>query len=343
MPPAKHPFGCTCKTHADRPWNRSEHWSADEVLYLEGHFGSTSDEALSRHLGRSIVGIRLKAKRLGLRKKDAGLTGSEVARLLGVDPTQVIRVLVRRGLLRASHPYRVGNNRVSLVMEGELERFIREHGEWVDVDRMPDSVFRDIAVAGGRWHSLPAVQQLTGRHAHVLAKEILGGRWSARKRGPHWMVHESRIDAIRATAGHNGRTASMARRERRLEARRNVRKGIEMPAPHPLLGRGRVPAVMWRIVACEGCQGTGRLPRKVVQTTVRQRVLAYAVRQTGSAAAAAALLKLRVGDVVRASDEYSRRTATMRRPTVPCDQCSGKGRVMRNRDETRQLPAEWAA
>lgn len=284
MPSKRHDLGhCNCKSHADRPWNRPEHWRADEVAYLEARFGRVNDAAIGRHLGRSVVGIRLKAKRLGLRKRDAGMSSRSVAHIFGVDDTTVSKVWIRRGLMRARRgAFRQGVHRMYLVDEAEVERFIWEHGEYVDVDQMPDSVYRDQAVACGRWYATPEVQRLTGRNAHVLSSELLRGRWTARKRGVRWMIHESQIEAIRATAGHR-RLASMQTRERTLEHRRNVRKGIEVPRPHPLRSQGRPLALWWRVESCGPCAGVG------------------------------------------------------------CDTCDGKGRVMRNRNEFRRLPEEWAA
>ena len=218
---------CTCRTHSREPWQRSEHWKADEVAYLEDHFGRLPDMVIARKVGRSVMGIRLKAKRLGLHKRDAGWTSRELGRLFGVDESVISKVWIRKhGVLRATRPYRVGPHRVLLVGETDLLRFIRDHGEWIDVDRMPESPYRDLALEGGRWYSLPAVQRLTGRHLHTLAHDLRRGRWPARKRGPAWMVHQSQLAAIRATAGHNGRLASWERRERANERRRNARKGV---------------------------------------------------------------------------------------------------------------------
>jgi hypothetical protein len=246
---------CSCASHVDRPWNRSEHWTAADVDYLESRFGLQSDVAIARHLNRSVVGIRLKAKRLGLRKKDAGLTARDVAQIFGVDDTTVSKHWIRDGVLRSKRPYMIGLNKVHLVMEDELERFIREHGECIDIDKMPDSLYRDLALAGGRWYSLPEIQHLTGRNAHVVSSECLRGRWPARKRGQYWYVHESQVDAITATAGLNGRYASPEKRERTLAMRRNVRKGVETPRPHPLLGSGRPEPVWWRRVECPEHRG----------------------------------------------------------------------------------------
>ena len=269
----RHAHGhCTCASHSARPWDRPEHWTAAEVAYLEGSYGRRPDAAIARHLGRSALGVRLKAKRLGLHKRDIGFSAREVAAIFGVDDTTVSKVWIRRyGVLRSSRPFRQGPHPIHIVAEAEVLRLIREHPEWIDVDRMPESPYRDLAVAGGRWLPLPEVQRLTGRHAHVLANECVSGRWPTRKRGVRWMVHESTIPAITATAGYAGRYASDEVREETLRHRRDRRKGIERPRPHPMLGRppARTTNPRWRVEDCEpcdACAGIGRILRRGEET-----------------------------------------------------------------------------
>lgn len=232
---------CEHESHAGhRPRERC--WSRADVLLLEAQFGELTDDALARKLGRTVLGIRLKAKKLGLHKRDVGLSAREVALLFAVDETVVSKVWIRRGVLKARRSsFFQGPNRMWVVDERELERFIDEQAHWFDAIRMMDSPYRDRALCNGRWYSLPDVMYLTGRHAHVLNKELRAGRWPGRKRGTHWMVHESTIPAIAASAGQHGRFASIERRERTLEHRRNVRKGVE-PATHhePKLVRHQV-------------------------------------------------------------------------------------------------------
>ena len=119
---------CTCVSHVDRPWDRSEHWTAAEVEYLEARFGRNTDAAIARHLGRTVVGIRLKAKRLGIHKRDAGMTARGVAEIFGVDPSTVA-TWIERGALAARRGWFAGPRRVWLVGDGAVERFIGEHGE----------------------------------------------------------------------------------------------------------------------------------------------------------------------------------------------------------------------
>jgi hypothetical protein len=224
MPPHRHDLGhCTCRSHVDRAWNRPEHWSATEVSYLERWFGMKSDAEIAKRLGRTVVGIRLKAKRLGMKKKDAGYTARELGRQFGIDPTVITKSWVRRGLINVHRSYHVGLNLVNLFDHSEVERFIRDHGEWIEHHKVPaESVFADL-VAANRWYSLPQLHRLTGRQN--LDLELRAGTLPGRKKGSHWMVHESQLPAIRRLPPEHIRE-SFDRRERVLEVRRNRRKGL---------------------------------------------------------------------------------------------------------------------
>lgn len=224
MPPKHDDRGhCTCRTHVDRPWNRSEHWSAAEVAYLEQWFGMKSDEDIARKLKRSVLGIRLKAKRLGLKKKDAGYTARELGRQFGIDPTVITKSWVRRGLIEVHRAYYVGLNLVNLFDHSEVERFIAEQGHWIDHEKVPtDSVFAD-QVAANRWYSLPQLHRLTGRSN--LDIDIRDGILPARKKGSHWMVAEADIAGIRRLPPAHA-SESFFRREQVLRVRRDRRKGL---------------------------------------------------------------------------------------------------------------------
>lgn len=225
-----HAFGCTCQRHVARPWNRPEHWSAEEVATLESWYGRISDEKLAAKLGRSVTAIILKKKRLGISKKDQGLTGYDVAELFGVDETVVTKVWLRRGLLRARRGWLQGPHRVHLISEIEVERFIQRHGQYIDVDKMPESPYRTLAEQH-RFYSLPDVQRLTGRHPHAMARALALGRYRGVKRGSHWYVPADELPKLHGRA-HLGPATSaeiaeiVRHREAKLELRRNRRKGV---------------------------------------------------------------------------------------------------------------------
>ena len=108
MASKSHPLGffCTC-THLSPNWKRPKHWTAQEVSYLEQWYGRITDELLAKHLNRPLLGVRLKAKRLGIRKRGIGLTAHAVSEIFGVDPTTVLH-WIEKGLLAAKRAYSLG-------------------------------------------------------------------------------------------------------------------------------------------------------------------------------------------------------------------------------------------
>ncbi len=222
-----HPLGfCTCKKVLP-VWNRSRHWSADEVSYLEEWYGRMPDDRLAEKLGRPVLGIRLKAKRLRLRKRNTGLTATRVARIFAIDPKAVVR-WIEDGLLRGRRSYAVGPNRTWHITEEALEEFMRRHGQYIDVDRMPEGWWRDIAQQH-RWYSLVDIEWLTGESPHRVRKAVRAGTYRGAFRGPHLYVPAEELPRIRNAADPWRRehvSILLREREERLKRRRDKRKGI---------------------------------------------------------------------------------------------------------------------
>jgi len=242
----RHPWGCTCRTHVDRPWRRSEHWTCRDVDYLDRAFGRQHDATIAGKLGRTEVAIRLKAKRLGLHKRRAGFTARAVAQIFGVDSSTVAKHWISKGLLPARRVGRghdpnhspsrarrrpgttVGPYRRSTYWIVEIDnvvRFIAEHPELVDVDKMPPSWYRDQA-AEDPWISLPEVHRRTGRMNHPVALLIAAGVIRGRRRGAHWYVPAADLPKIRPLRSTEAVAESVFRRESVLAHRRNHRKGV---------------------------------------------------------------------------------------------------------------------
>lgn len=218
-----HAFGCSCRGHVARPWDRPEHWSMADVAYLEGAFGRVTDEKMAARLGRTVVGIRLKAKRLGLRKKDAGYTATELARLMGVDSSTVSKSWIRRGGLRSRRAYRQGPNLIHLVADADVERFIQERGWWIDWAKVPaDSPFHALVMAN-RWFSAPELHQLTGRMRAM--DDVRAGLIPAQRRGAHWYVSEVHLPLIRSLPREHI-AESVWRRRNILHIRRERRRRL---------------------------------------------------------------------------------------------------------------------
>lgn len=237
MSPRAHPNGhCVCATHVDRPWDRPEHWTAAEVNLLHAIFGRSSDEAIARRLGRTVCGIRLKAKRLGLRKTRIAFTARDVEGIFGLAPAdgRVSKLWIARGLLRARRAPIVGRS-VWIIEPEAVDAFIRDHPEWVDVERMPDSPWRDLAERDP-WVSLREAHRRTGRDHHAVAQLIIAGAVRGRRRGPHWYMPLADVplvpplrsaEAIADSVFRRSSTLAVRKRRRRLERRS---PGLHQPA-----------------------------------------------------------------------------------------------------------------
>lgn len=217
---------CTCASHVDRPWNRPEHWSRDAVSYLYNNFGRQSDEGIARHLGRTVVGVRLKAKRLNIRKRDIGMSAREVAGLLGVDESAVSKIWIVRRLLRARRSFPIGGGRHRwLVTDEAVEAFIREHGHWIDARRVPeDSPFKSLAMANA-WTSLPEVAEITGHSTKWLLWYFRAGLFPIRHKADRWYMPTADVPKLPSVAPAALDYARYVRDER-LARRRNRRKGV---------------------------------------------------------------------------------------------------------------------
>lgn len=190
-------------------------------------YGRMSDERLAEKLQRPLVGVRLKAKRLGLRKRNTGLTAAHVARIFAIDPKAVVH-WIQLGLVRARRGYAVGLNRTWITTDEAVEAFIRDYGQYVDVDRMPEGWWRDVAEKD-RWYSLVEVERLTGESPHHLRQAVRAGTYRGAMRGPHLYIAARDLEHIQAATNpwRRSHLAVLQReREERLKRRRDKRKGI---------------------------------------------------------------------------------------------------------------------
>lgn len=179
---------------------------------------------MERRFGRTVVGIRIKAKRLGLHKRSAAFTGRDVAQIFGIDAGTVGKVWVRRGLIASVRPFRQGPYDIHLIDPLAVERFIVEHPEHFDVDKMPDSPYRDLA-AREPWISLPEAHRRTGRDRHAISLLIRAGTIRGRRRGTHWYMPAADLPHVPPLRSADAIDESWFRRQSVLEVRRNRRKG----------------------------------------------------------------------------------------------------------------------
>lgn len=106
-----------------------------------------------------------------------------------------------------------------------VKAFIRDYGQYVDVDKMAaDSLFRDLAAANA-YVALVEVEALTGHASPYILRLVQAGTLRAARRGPWWYIRSADLPAIpRRAAADCGE--SRFRRRSTLEARRNRRKGV---------------------------------------------------------------------------------------------------------------------
>ena len=114
-------------------------------------------------------------------------------------------------------------------LECEVEEdFIRDYGQYIDFDKMPDSYYRDLTERH-RWYSLADVERLVGESPHRLRAALTAGTYRSAMRGPHFYVAAEELPRIaQAVDPWRRQHLAILQRERaeRLLRRRNKRKGI---------------------------------------------------------------------------------------------------------------------
>jgi hypothetical protein len=120
--------------HYQRPWTE------DDEDYLNDQWGKVSDTEMTKHLNRSPVALTIKAKRLGINRRQNVWTARNVAEVFGVDPKTVIRWLDRGWIQGKKAPFGSGGQRGEYrawsFEEASLETFVREMGWAFDWRRM---------------------------------------------------------------------------------------------------------------------------------------------------------------------------------------------------------------
>ena len=128
-------------------------WTPEEEEYLERNYHRTSMKALVKHLSRSTTAVRLKARRLGLRKRGEGYTARSLALALGVDPHWVL-ARIRAGKLTATHrrTERTGAQGGDswLITEKAVVAFVRECPYELDLRKVDQLWFMDMVSSGLR-------------------------------------------------------------------------------------------------------------------------------------------------------------------------------------------------
>lgn len=115
-------------------------WSDDDLEYLQEHWGRVADDEVARHLNRSISAVVLKAKRLGISRRENVWTATNVAELFGVNIKTVVRWIDRGWIAGKKAPFGSGGQngeyRAWSIDDASVERFVRRQGWAYDWRRM---------------------------------------------------------------------------------------------------------------------------------------------------------------------------------------------------------------
>lgn len=118
-------------------------WSEAEIAYLEANLPRLSLAVLARKLGRSVTAVALKARRLGIRKKDEGYTARSLAQAFGVDAHKVVG-WVELGLLKASRRNSGRAGDMYFISDREVRRFVTTYPTEFDLRRVEQVWFIDL-------------------------------------------------------------------------------------------------------------------------------------------------------------------------------------------------------
>src|SRR4051812_23861260 len=116
-------------------------WTKRETDVLQEKFGLVTDRYLARLLRRSVTGIRLKAKRLGLIKKLNLMTLRDVAKVFRVDDHKVRKWIYDGKLIARGAGFYVGLNRAWRVDGDNLEDFIKNNPNDYDPERIDPDLY----------------------------------------------------------------------------------------------------------------------------------------------------------------------------------------------------------
>lgn len=122
-----------------RVGTKQPNWTDEEIAYIEAQYHQRSIATIAKHLNRTITGVQLKAKRLGINKSGEGYTQRGLAAALGVDDHKIARWR-REGWLkghqRQTERSDVQGGDMWLYTDKHVRKFIIEHPAEIDPRRV---------------------------------------------------------------------------------------------------------------------------------------------------------------------------------------------------------------
>ena len=122
-------------------------WTEEEEQFLESGLPRLSVTAIAKKLGRSTTAVALKAKRLGLRKRNGAFTARALAQGVGVDDHVVAR-WITSGLLTASHRHSERERDMHFISHAAVKQFVRAYPLEFDIRKVDQLWFVDLLVDG---------------------------------------------------------------------------------------------------------------------------------------------------------------------------------------------------
>jgi hypothetical protein len=110
-------------------------WTPEKVSYLQAHQHRVAMRSIAKHLGRTLVAVRLKAKRLELRKSDEGYTLSALCLGLGTNHHKVERWLTR-GWIKGSRRHTDRTRDMWFFTDQAIRQLVRKHPNEIDPRRV---------------------------------------------------------------------------------------------------------------------------------------------------------------------------------------------------------------
>jgi len=253
----------------DKPARSKYKWTAEELEYVNDHYGVVSDKTIACNLDRTVCGLAWAARKLGLRRKDNLYTATELARTLGIAEPETVIGWVRRGWLKCRRgPLKAGLNRVWVFSERTVVKFLRQRPWVVNLRSMPEHYFCSVVKREWErdpWYTCQQAAPLLGVKAESTVEDYIHRDWLPADKKPHgwhgaWIIRLSAIQALLANDPRplsNHYTNSEARRRLLLEA-----------------GRASMLAVTW-VIECPSCRQPVRItaPPRLRGAAVRERFI----------------------------------------------------------------------
>lgn len=122
-------------------------WTEEEEEFLEANLSHLAVLTLARRLRRSPTAIAVKAKRLGLRKRDGAYTARAVAQGFGVDDHAVVR-WIDAGMLKARRRNSGRPRDMYFISDRAVKDFVRGYPLAFDLRKVDQLWFMDLVTDG---------------------------------------------------------------------------------------------------------------------------------------------------------------------------------------------------